>query len=145
MVHDGCRMRRDLKASQMGRIVPWRSGPPPSFMKLQETEDPRGTIIALEGEADLAAVPAFQKKMRAKAGDQTPALVLDFTGVTFVNTPIWAVVVEYYQAATHSGTQFAVAGLTGRVAASYEIVQLGEFIPTFERPEEALAQWQTSS
>ena len=107
-------------------------------MNLEEVSDERGAVIRLEGEADLAAVPLFQEAMRAKASAAEPRLVVDFSGVTFVNTPIWAVLVEYYQATTENGTSFAVAGLQPRVAASYDIVRLGDFIPAFETVDEAL-------
>ena len=107
-------------------------------MTLREADDDQGSIIVLEGEADLAAVPLFQEAMRARAENRTPRVVVDFTGVTFVNTPIWAVVVEHYQAASKASTGFALAGLNGRVAASFEIVRLGDFIPAFETAEEAM-------
>ena len=107
-------------------------------MNLQETNDERGAVIRLAGEADLAGVPLFQEKMREKAEAAEPRLVVDFSEVTFVNTPIWAVLVEYYQATTKNGTALAVAGLQERVAASYEIVRLGDFIPVYATPDEAL-------
>ena len=108
-------------------------------MTLREEEIDNGAIIILEGEADLAAVPIFQGAMREKARKRVPKVVVDFSGVTFVNTPIWAVVVEHYQAASKGGTGFALAGLKGRVAASFEIVRLGDFIPAYETAGAAMS------
>ena len=108
------------------------------LMTLREEEVEDGAILFLEGEADLAAVPLFQGAMREKAENRVPKVVVDFAEVTFVNTPIWAVVVEHYQAASKSGTRFALAGLQGRVAASFEIVRLGDFIPAYETAEAAV-------
>jgi anti-anti-sigma regulatory factor len=65
-------------------------------------------------------------------------LVIDFSMVTFVNTPVWAVVVEYYQHARNSKTGLALAGLKSRVAASFNIVQLGNFIANYPTVEEAV-------
>lgn len=107
-------------------------------MKLTERNEQGVTVIELEGEADLATVPEFQSAMREKMKDNLPRLVIDFSKVTFVNTPVWAVVVEYYQHAHKSETEIALAGLKDRVEASFNIVRLGEFIPHFPTVTEAL-------
>ncbi|MFV1995246.1 MAG: STAS domain-containing protein [Verrucomicrobiales bacterium] len=113
-------------------------------MNFQETKNGNTLILALEGEADLATAPVFQEKMREKIKENPAALVLDFSGVTFVNTPIWAVVVEYYQHAHKSNTGLAIAGLVDRVEASFNIVRLGEFIPNFPTVGEAVASFEGS-
>jgi len=86
------------------------------------------TVIELEGEADLATVPEFQKLVREQMKAKVQRLIIDFSKVTFVNTPVWAVVVEYYQHASGTGTEFVLTGIQGRVEASFKIVRLGDFI-----------------
>lgn len=96
---------------------------------------PNATVIELEGEADLATVPDFQNLVREQMKANVKRLIIDFAKVTFVNTPVWAVVVEYYQHATGAGTEFVLTGIKGRVEASFKIVRLGDFIlhlPTVE-------------
>lgn len=107
-------------------------------MNLKERNENSTIVIELEGDADLATVPAFQEAVRAKIKENVPSLVLDFSKVTFVNTPVWAVVVEYYQHSHKSGSKLALAGLQDRVEASFNIVRLGEFINHFPTVEEAL-------
>jgi anti-anti-sigma factor len=75
--------------------------------------------------------------MRAKAADHVTPLVVDFSDVTFVNTPIWAVLVEYYQHTDDTGAKFAIAGLQERVEASFTIVRLDEFIPHYATVDQA--------
>jgi anti-anti-sigma factor len=113
-------------------------------MTIDESEDQGVQIITLSGEADLTAVPLFQKAMRAKAEEGARQLVVDFSDVTFVNTPVWAVIVEYYQSTLKSGHTFAIAGLKDRVEASFNIVRLGEFIKHFESVEEARQAFQNA-
>lgn len=108
-------------------------------MKVTARKEYDVSIVELEGEADLAAVPVFQQVMQAEAKARTRRVVVDFSKVTFVNTPIWAVVVEHYQHATEKGTELAVAGLNGRVEASFNIVRLGDFIDAFPTVPEAAA------
>ncbi len=97
-----------------------------------------GVVIELEGDADLAAAPVFQEAVEGVMKDHATFLVIDFTKTTFVNTPIWAVVVQYYQHTTKANTGMAVSGLSGRVAASFGVVRLGEFISSYPTAEEAI-------
>ena len=96
-------------------------------------------VISMHGDADLAAVPLIQEKLHERMNGAISGLVLDFSNTGFVNTPVWALVVEYYQHTLSSGSSFALAGMTGRVLASFEIVRLGEFVRYFETVEEAAA------
>ncbi len=95
--------------------------------------------MELEGEADLAAAPAFQAAVRDVMTRKPPVFVLDFSKTTFVNTPIWAVVVEYFQFATKEGGRLAVCGLNGRVETSFDVVKLGVFLQKYPTVEEAVA------
>ncbi|MFO1485445.1 MAG: STAS domain-containing protein [Verrucomicrobiaceae bacterium] len=99
---------------------------------------PNATAIELEGEADLSTVPEFQNLVREQMKAKVKRLVIDFSKVTFVNTPVWAVVVEYYQHASETGSEFVLTGIHGRVEASFKIVRLGDFIPTLPAVQDAL-------
>ena len=107
-------------------------------MNLTERTEKSVTIIELEGEADLATVPSFQKTMRDRMKDNLDHLLLDFSNVTFVNTPVWAVVIEYFRHAQENGSTLAVVGLKDRVEASFNIVRLGDFIPSYDTAGEAI-------
>jgi anti-anti-sigma factor len=107
-------------------------------MNLTERKEREVTVIELEGEADLATVPAFQTTMRDKMKENLEHLLLDFTRVTFVNTPVWAVVIEYFRHAQENESTLAVVGLRDRVEASFNIVRLGDFIPHYATANEAL-------
>lgn len=107
-------------------------------MKPTARTESNAVVIELEGDADLATVPEFQKLVREQMKAKVKRLIIDFTKVTFVNTPVWAVVVEYFQHASGAGTEFALAGIQGRVEASFKIVRLGDFITHLPTLEEAL-------
>jgi anti-sigma B factor antagonist len=107
-------------------------------MKPTARTESNAVVIELEGDADLATVPEFQKLVREQMKAKVQRLIIDFTKVTFVNTPVWAVVVEYFQHASGAGTEFALAGIQGRVEASFKIVRLGDFITHLPTLEEAL-------
>ncbi|MGI8604062.1 MAG: STAS domain-containing protein [Verrucomicrobiales bacterium] len=104
------------------------------------TEQDLGTawLIELEGEADLAAVPELRRALHARRAAATRMLLVDFSKVTFVNTPVWALLIEYYQWASKNDAKFALTGLQGRALASFETVQLGTFISHYPDVDEAL-------
>jgi anti-anti-sigma factor len=108
-------------------------------MKPTARTESNAVVIELEGDADLATVPEFQKLVREQMKANVKRLIIDFTKVTFVNTPVWAVVVEYFQHASGAGTEFALAGIQGRVEASFKIVRLGDFITHLPTLNEALS------
>jgi anti-anti-sigma factor len=108
-------------------------------MKPTARTESNAVVIELEGDADLAVVPEFQKLVREQMKTNVKRLIIDFTKVTFVNTPVWAVVVEYFQHASGAGTEFALAGIQGRVEASFKIVRLGDFITHLPTLNEALS------
>lgn len=108
-------------------------------MKPTVCTHPNAVVIELEGEADLATVPEFQKVVREQMKANVKRLIIDFSKVTFVNTPVWAVVVEYFQHASGAGTEFALTGIQGRVDASFKIVRLGDFIPHLPTVADALS------
>ncbi|MEM7696822.1 MAG: STAS domain-containing protein [Verrucomicrobiota bacterium] len=114
-------------------------------MKISERNEQGVPIVSIDGDADLAVVPAFQKLMREKMQQKLPRLVVDFSNVTFANTPIWAVVVEYYQHARKTGSEICLAAMQDRVAASFNIVRLGDLIPHYETVADALASTGSSS
>ncbi len=108
-------------------------------MTLREEEPAPGTrVLTLAGEADLAAVPELRRALNAARSLATQRLVIDFGGVTFVNTPVWAQLIEYYQWAGKTGGRIVLCGLHGRALASFEVVQLGAFLPHVATREAAL-------
>ena len=107
-------------------------------MKPSVRTHPNAVVIELEGDADLATAPEFQKIVREQMKAKVKRLIIDFTRVTFVNTPVWAVVVEYFQHASGAGSEFALTGSQGRVEASFKIVRLGDFITHLPTIEDAL-------
>ena len=109
-------------------------------MTLEETLVDGACVLKVSGEADLQGVPELQEAARSKLGPEAnvPVLVIDFEAATFVNTPVWGVVVECFQRTGKSGQKFAVSGLSGRVKDSFDIVRLGEFVPHFSNIQEAV-------
>lgn len=108
-------------------------------MTIETSTEGGVTVLRLDGDADLQAVPVLSEAVQAQVNTKAPALVVDFSGVRFVGTPVWAVMVSYYKRSRQWSGRLVLCGMTGRVEASFNMVRLGEFIVHRPTVAEALA------
>ena len=101
-------------------------------MKLHESRERDVAIFHLEDEIDLHYAPALRSLFQAKAHQRCPALVVDLSGVPFIDSTGIAVLLEYLRDASDFGGKFCVAAPTDHVRHVFEIVRLDEVLPIFE-------------
>ncbi|TDD76134.1 anti-sigma factor antagonist [Actinomadura darangshiensis] len=94
-------------------------------------ENERHTTALLTGELDRASCPAVRSRLRAVA--HRP-LVLDFSGVTFIDADGLRTVHQCARA----GTALALVGVSPFVAKLFRILGLDGHIPLCSSTEEAL-------
>lgn len=101
------------------------SRPPLSIQVEEVAGGPSGTVVVTpSGEIDYADAPVFREALR-RVGESRPAtLVVDLSGVDYMNTPGVATLVEALQTAKRNRTRLVLAGLSERVAAVFEIARL---------------------
>jgi len=102
-------------------------------------------IISLSGEIDLQHSPKMRQLLQSKAGDRTPALLLDFTQVGYIDSSGLATLVEYYQISRSYAGQIALAGLSKRVRSVFDLVRLNEIFSIYPSLEEAKQGLQSKS
>lgn len=96
-------------------------------------------IVQIEGEIDMARSPELREILSVHAEAQRPALLLDFSGVEYIDSSGLATLVEYVQKSSAFGGKFAVGGLRESVQTIFEMVRLHEVFPVHARLEEARA------
>lgn len=94
-------------------------------------------ILELSGEIDLRHSPALRRLLQAKAAEQLPALILDFTAVGYIDSSGLATLIEYYQKSRGHAGKMAVAGLSPRVRGIFDLVRLNEVFPIHNTVAEA--------
>ncbi|MEY2547749.1 MAG: anti-sigma factor antagonist [Verrucomicrobiota bacterium] len=75
----------------------------------------------------------------AKSDRQCAALVVDFSGVTFIDSTGIAVLLEYLRDSQAYEGAFCITDLTDRVRYIFEIVGLDRVMPLFATVSEAIA------
>jgi anti-anti-sigma factor len=108
-------------------------------MRLRESRQGEIHLFHLQGELDLHYAPALRSLFSAKSDRRCAALLVDFTGVTFIDSTGIAVLLEYLRDSTAYEGAFCIAGLTDQVRHIFEVVGLDRVIPLFATVPEAVA------
>ena len=106
-------------------------------MQARERNEDGVTIVAIEGEVDLACSPELRDILHAHAEARRPALLLDFAGVSYVDSSGLATLVEYVRLAQEFAGRFALAAVTQRVRTILDLVRLSEVFPIYPTVAEA--------
>ena len=110
-----------------------------SDMKLHESRHGDVTIFHLEHEFDLHYARALRALFQGKAKQRCPALVVDLSGVPFIDSSGIAVLLEYLRDTARFGGQFCLAAPTDHVRHVFEITRLNEALPIFADVADAVA------
>jgi anti-sigma B factor antagonist len=85
-------------------------------------------IIALHGEVDLHNASELRNLLAAHAEALRRALLLDFSGVTYIDSSGLATIIEYVQKAMDFDGSFALGGVSDRLRAIFDLARLGEVL-----------------
>jgi anti-sigma B factor antagonist len=83
-------------------------------------------IIALHGEVDLHHASELRSLLSTHADALRRALLLDFSGVTYIDSSGLATIIEYVQKAMDYQGAFALGGVSDRLRAIFDLARLGE-------------------
>ncbi len=94
------------------------------------------TILTLDGPLTLSTMFGFQDELRAR----TPqVLVLDMTGVPYMDSAGLGLVMNYFVSAESHGRKLLLAGVNERVMALLEMTKVKEILTSFPSVGEAEA------
>ena len=94
-------------------------------------------ILALEGEIDLHRSPQVKESLEPLIAQKVPRILLDFSGVTYVDSSGLATMIETLQRIQSYGGKFAMFGLRESVRSIFEIARLDQIFRIY--PDEAAA------
>ena len=106
-------------------------------MQAKEHHQEGLSVLVIEGEIDLACSPDLRAMLHGFAKKKVPALVLDFTGVNYVDSSGLATLVEYVRLAQPFGGKLGLTHVSERVRTIFDLVRLGEFLPIYPTFAEA--------
>ena len=108
-------------------------------MRLKEIVDDGVDVFLLEGEIDLHYAPVLRTLLQSKVNANCRALVMDLSGVTFIDSSGLAAIIEYFRDSGDCDGVLCLAGLNDTLHTVFEIVRLDKVIPIFATRAEAIA------
>ena len=109
-------------------------------MKLRESRHDRIHVFHLTGAIELHNAAALRSRLQMKAARRCPALILDLSGVPYIDSTGLALLIEYLRDAEAFGGYFVLAGLTSSVRQIFDVVQLDKALPICRDVDEAKAK-----
>ena len=102
---------------------------------------PRGswTVLAVTGEVELATAPRVRQRIVGLVGEGHHHLVLDLSGVDFVDSVGLGVVVGALKRTRSHGGDLLVSGADERVRRLFAVTRLDEIVELYDDVEAALA------
>lgn len=98
------------------------------------------TVVAVAGEVDVYTAPALDEVLSAAIAEGRADLVVDLSGVSFLDSTGLGVLVKALKRAREADGSLAVATESERVLKVFRITGLDLVIPVYATAEEAVAE-----
>jgi anti-anti-sigma factor len=104
-----------------------------------ETQRDNVTVATLAGEFDLRASRDLESTFQQHVEARTPALLLDFAEVAFIDSSGIASLITYYRDAKEFGGKLGLANVRAPIQNVFNLVSLGTFFPIYDDVESGIA------
>ena len=111
--------------------------PPPLPFTMPLKEQPN--VLPLEGEIDLHVSPRVESSLGSIIAKHPQHVVVDFSGVTFIDSSGLAVLIKAMQDIKEYGGKLTLAGINNDVRSIFEIARLDQVFLIDPRDGELLA------
>ena len=108
-------------------------------MQITERTEENIPVVSITGDIDLETSPQLREFLKPKSSKKTPLLLLDFSGVNYIDSSGLATLIEYFQAVQGFRGKLALASLSPRVKNVFEIVRLEQIFSLHADVTSALA------
>ncbi|CAL9509798.1 Anti-sigma-B factor antagonist [Nocardiopsis dassonvillei] len=99
----------------------------------------RSVIVAVEGELDIATTNDLQEHIRSAIEDHGPWLILDMSGLDFMDSSGLNVIINAYRTVRERDGALALAALNERVTKVVRLVGLHRQVPVHQTVATAVA------
>jgi len=96
-------------------------------------------ILPLEGEIDLHISPRVERSLASIIKKRPPQVVVDLSGVTFIDSSGLAVLIRAMQDVQKYGGKLSLCGINGDLQSIFEMARLDQVFLIDPRDDELLA------
>ncbi len=113
-------------------------------MKIKERSEGAVTVLELSGKIMGGAdYERFHGEVRRLVGEGKKSLLLDFGGVSWINSTGLGLLISAYTTLRREGGQMKVCNVKDRVRSIFYVTQLNKVFESFDTCEDALASFGT--
>jgi anti-sigma B factor antagonist len=116
----------------------------PRFRTAERDVDDRTTIVAVDGEIHVSTAPEFSAVLATTIESGRTQIVLDLTGVTFIDSTGLSVLLNALRRVTRAGGAMALACSNPTVLRLFEITHLDTTFEIHPDPEAAVEAVQAA-
>ncbi len=95
------------------------------------------SVVTVTGESDVATAPELRERLAAQEADRVLAIVVDLTGVSFIDSTALGVLVGAYRRQQDAGGYLRLVVTEPRILKVLEITDLSNVFPVFATIGEA--------
>ena len=95
-------------------------------------------VVGVHGELDVVSSQRFDEYL-SEAGGRSDRVILDLSGVDFMDTTALAIIVGHWRRQVAAGGMFLLAGARYRYTKALWITGLADRLPMYDTVDEALA------
>ena len=96
------------------------------------------SVVTVTGEIDVATAPDLRECLLAQEADRVSAIVVDLTGVSFIDSTALGVLVGAYRRQEDAGGALKLVVTESRILKVLEITDLASVFPVFANVDEAV-------
>jgi anti-anti-sigma factor len=98
------------------------------FLTITRSDDSRGVVLALSGELDVISAPDLAVQLGGLAAEACPRVLLDLSGLTFVDSSGVSVLVKAKHEAEANGRRLILRNPTEQVHQVFSVVGLADWL-----------------
>ncbi|MBP6017328.1 MAG: STAS domain-containing protein [Candidatus Promineofilum sp.] len=106
---------------------------------LRVRQEPGAAVIYIEGEVNAFAEEALMEAYAQAGGEKTPTIILDFSGLDYMNSTGIGLLVTLLIRAQRQQQRLLACGLSEHYKQIFDLTRLNEAIGIYDTAAEALA------
>lgn len=110
-------------------------------MQLERSEVGAATVLAPSGRLNMVSAPRFKSCVDEEVGAGNARLVVDLSGVEFIDSSGLGAIVGGLKAARQAGGDLRIAAAGEQVRAVLELTNLDRILRPYDSVEDAAADW----
>ncbi len=100
------------------------------------------TMLDLNGQLDSVTASQVEKALDDLVDKKKNRIVIDLHDVTYISSAGWGIFLGILKEVRNSNGDIKLAGLTDEVQEVFQMLEIGNFLPTYKSIEEAILSFK---